>query len=196
MRVIIYDTEELNNDELFFKEYELVTEQRRSKIDRIKNRSDRNMSLGAGILEREYADGWKHHNLSHSHGMAVIALSDRMVGTDIEPVRTGNTGNTRNTRNIKIAKRFFCPEETEYVLKAGDEGFFRIWTLKEAFMKATGRGMALGLDSFCIDVSGKDIAVRQNFDDGGWIFSEFRQNEFLVAVCGKESVEKMEGFVL
>lgn len=187
MRVIIYDTAELNSDLIFQREYAEVYEERREKIDRIRSRDGKNMSLGAGILEKRFGVLQPCFNLSHSHGMAVIAVSGSRVGVDIEPVRKAN---------ISVARRFFCPGELQYVLENGDTGFFRIWTLKEAFMKATGKGMALGLDSFCIDISDNKVSVRQDFDNGGWIFSEFRQGDFLVAVCGKESVEKLETFVL
>ena len=56
---------------------------------------------------------------------------------------------------LDLAERFFCREEYEAVLMRETEEerrdcFFRYWVLKESFIKATGRGMALPLNSFSI----------------------------------------------
>lgn len=88
-----------------------------------------------------------HFNLSHSGEWAVCAISDQPVGVDIERCIEGRA---------QIAERFFHKEEVRYLrLLAGreqDQGFCRLWTLKESFVKATGRGLALPLRSFCVSV--------------------------------------------
>lgn len=187
MRAIILDTEKLNEDPVFEREYALVSPERQMKIDRIKNRNGKNMSLGAGILEKNFAGNYSYSNLSHSHGMAGIVLSDERAGIDIEQIRQSD---------IKVAERFFCPDECRFVYENGDTGFFRIWTLKEAFMKATGKGLALGLESFCVCPTEQGVMISQHYDDSLWVFSEFRSHDFCIAVCGKEKVEKLETFVI
>ncbi|MCR5421453.1 MAG: 4'-phosphopantetheinyl transferase superfamily protein [Lachnospiraceae bacterium] len=80
-----------------------------------------------------------HFSLSHSGDYAVCVLNDSPIGIDIESFR-------ENTDNI--AKRFFSPKELKYSKDV--PGFFKIWTLKESFMKITGLGMRLPLDYFYV----------------------------------------------
>ena len=68
-----------------------------------------------------------HFNLSHAGTCVVCAVSDRPVGIDIERPR-------KNA--IKVAERFFTQAECDWI------GFARIWTLKEAYAKLTGDGIA------------------------------------------------------
>jgi 4'-phosphopantetheinyl transferase len=78
-------------------------------------------------------------NLSHSSGRLVIALSEgRSVGVDIERVRCEMDW-------LPVARRCFSSEELESLLTLPVEqrvsDFFKVWTCKEAFLKATGQGL-------------------------------------------------------
>ncbi len=89
-----------------------------------------------------------HFNLSHSGSMAVYAVSrTREVGIDIERVDPKFEGN--------IPEHFFSRAEIAGLRSlprdAQLEAFFRCWTRKEAYLKARGEGLAIGLWSF--DVS-------------------------------------------
>lgn len=73
-----------------------------------------------------------HFNLSHAGNYVVCAVSDKAVGVDIE----------RQRKNvIRVAKRFFTQAECDWI---GNDSlkFSRIWTLKEAYAKLTGEGIA------------------------------------------------------
>lgn len=96
-------------------------------------------------------------NVSHSHGAAVVALTRvRPVGVDVERVR-----DTKDADGL--VARFFAEEErAEYrSLPPGDRlrAFFRGWTRKEAFIKATGEGLGTPLDSFAVSL-GPDVPPR------------------------------------
>lgn len=85
-------------------------------------------------------------NLSHSGDLVLVAIaSHREVGVDIEYVRADFDWKP-------IAARFFAPGEVEALEglppDAGREGFFLYWTVKEAYMKALGRGLTLPPGSF------------------------------------------------
>ena len=55
----------------------------------------------------------------------------------------------RKVEPLKLAERFFSASEAEAVRSGGKEVFFRLWTRKEAYIKALGVGIAgVGLDSF------------------------------------------------
>jgi 4'-phosphopantetheinyl transferase len=78
-------------------------------------------------------------NLSHSDELALFAFcSEGLIGVDIEHLRP-------STNVVALSKRFFTPREHQRICKASDRAvdeFFRLWTYKEAYLKATGEGLA------------------------------------------------------
>ena len=94
-----------------------------------------------------------HFNLSHSHGLALYAVTKgREVGIDLERIRS-------DVRVAEIAGRFFPPAEaaTLQALPADmqRQAFFRSWTRKEASIKARGEGL-LSLDRFELQPSSEE----------------------------------------
>jgi 4'-phosphopantetheinyl transferase len=78
-------------------------------------------------------------NLAHSGGLALYAVAaGRDVGVDVECVRA-------TLGAMRIAERFFAPAEIAWLREqpeaARQTAFFRLWTCKEAFLKATGEGV-------------------------------------------------------
>ncbi len=89
-------------------------------------------------------------NLSHSQGLALYAFSRRgPLGIDVEHLRP-------KVASAQIARRFFAPQEVAALdLIEPDrhtEAFFTCWTRKEAYLKARGEGLSLGLDSFAVSL--------------------------------------------
>lgn len=187
-------TSVLRDAALYRTAYEAASEERRLRADRVASGKNRRLLLGAEILLRHalsdvgfggeapefvYGANGKpylkdcgdvYFNLSHSGEYVLCALSDREVGCDIEKLRKAD---------VKLAKRYFCPEEYDHILSAGDEArqrelFFRYWTLKESFIKTTGQGLHLPLNAFCIQMDGKRAAAQQRFDGEAYSFAEFR----------------------
>ena len=98
-------------------------------------------------------------NWSHSGDRAVLAVGRAIVpGIDLERRRP-------RPRALDIAERYFDP--TEAAALAGlpeserDEAFLRLWTAKEAVLKALGRGLAFGLHRLCITPAGEPLALRR-----------------------------------
>lgn len=76
-------------------------------------------------------------NLSHSQDLAVYAVAlDRPLGIDVEYLRPLKDA-------LSLAKRWFTPKEYAEILQHSDptKTFFRFWTAKEAYLKATGAGL-------------------------------------------------------
>ena len=83
-------------------------------------------------------------NLSHSHGLALYAVGWRCrVGVDLEYQRSMSD-------LVQLAKRFFSKSEAAAILALPavrqQTAFFRCWTAREAYLKATGEGLA-GLET-------------------------------------------------
>jgi len=85
-------------------------------------------------------------NISHSGGIALLAFArKREIGIDVEQIR--------NDFDVEaIARRFFSAHEQEQLAALPKEkrfdSFFRCWTRKEAYIKATGDGLSLSLHQF------------------------------------------------
>ena len=108
------------------------------------------------LVEKDTA-GMLDFNLSHSGGVALYAFArDRQIGIDIECLRPVSEVE-------QIAKRFFCEREYEELRALPptqqQNAFFRYWTLKEAYIKATGRGLSLPLDQFEVSLASGESAV-------------------------------------
>jgi 4'-phosphopantetheinyl transferase len=121
-------------------------------------------AYGKPALDGEFRGSTLRFNLSHSHGVALYALTEgREIGVDVEHERADFAGKD-------IAERFFSPLEVEVLCGLAEDdrvaGFFRCWTRKEAYIKATGRGLSQPLDGFDVTLEpGDDVALLRT-DDG------------------------------
>ncbi|WP_189415023.1 4'-phosphopantetheinyl transferase family protein [Cellvibrio zantedeschiae] len=97
-----------------------------------------------------------HFNLSHCNTLAVLAVSKHgELGIDIE------TAGRRDF--MKIAKRFFHESEFNALqnrpITERENLFYKYWTLKEAFFKATGGGISTGLDRIIFQFDQENISA-------------------------------------
>ena len=112
-------------------------------------------NLREGRQGKPYIEGFDPFSISHSGNSWAVLIADRECGLDIQ--------NERSCDYLSIAHRFFaredaalvsgaCSAEGEAVAPARSE-FFRIWTRREAFVKAIGSSVvredypALGTNS-------------------------------------------------
>jgi len=105
-------------------------------------------------------------NISHSKDMIAVAFSNNEIGIDIEKLRKCNT---------KIANRYFAKAEIDYIncsVFNKNKRFFEIWTKKEAFLKKSGTGITVPLNSF--DVTSEEISKD---------IKTFIRKDFIVSVC-------------
>ena len=128
-------------------------------------------------------------NISHAEGMvgvAVLARAGAELGFDLEPFD--------RTVDLAVAKRYFRPEEVAWLdsLAAAERprGFMRLWTLKEAFIKATGEGLSRDLASFWFETAPPRIHFAVPADGstagpaGEWSFEQRVLDGGFVAACG------------
>ena len=169
-RLYLADTGPLCDQEVYGRLYENASPERRAKADSFKFLKDRRLSIAAaalldsglsvfGLREKDMEYGFNeygkpfflnapevHFSLSHSGTKVAVAFSDSEVGCDIEQIED---------IEMDVAKNFFHPEEYAFVLCQASEqerldAFYRIWTLKESYMKATGKGMSLSPVAFSV----------------------------------------------
>lgn len=156
----IADISPLRDGIIYRKYYDEAPVFRREKADQLCFPQDRAQSIGAwALLERmrkEYGAGPDQvFNLSHSGDYVLCSLSagaEVKVGCDVETVKEAR---------MKVARRFFLPAEADWIegqpsQRQEAEAFYRMWVLKESFMKAVRRGMGLDMKSFEIGFDRED----------------------------------------
>ncbi|MEC5160914.1 MULTISPECIES: 4'-phosphopantetheinyl transferase family protein [unclassified Janthinobacterium] len=126
-------------------------------------------------------------NLSHTQGMVVLGLTRRMaLGVDVENM-------AHRTAPLDVAERFFSRAEVAQLhalpVAQRQERFFRLWTLKESYIKARGLGLSIPLDRFGFDFTEEGVAKMSidrelNDDSANWRFWQCRPSaDHLLAVC-------------
>lgn len=177
--------------------YEAVSQSRKDKIDFYRFDKDKKLSAGAYLLLKKLLDEENitnplfktkkygkayisnheniHFNLSHSGKIVLCAISDMEVGVDVEYVDS--------EIDLDIAKHYFYNSEYENIMNAENppEEFFKYWVLKESYMKYTGLGMNLKLDSFEIIIK-DEIRLKNN---EALKFNLFNIKNYKIAIASK-----------
>jgi 4'-phosphopantetheinyl transferase len=113
-------------------------------------------------------------NLSHSTGIVVIAFSlGRDVGIDVEFV-------DQDVDPMHIARSQFSVAEAQMLESLPEtrrrQTFFALWTLKEAYIKATGDGLSLPLSQFAFSLDPPTVSFSSQVEDSPNHWS-FRQDQ-------------------
>lgn len=179
---------------------ENIWQERKEKILSYKFENGRKESLGSALMLQKvlfqnnltpqnikYGQNGKpeieglHFNISHSKNFVICSVSENPVGCDIEKIRSIKSG---------FEKRFFTQNEVSYLDKfSGEEKlkqFFRLWTMKESYMKFTGDGMKLALNRFEVIIE-DSVKV---FRDGILIPCFIKEYEFLdycISICAQKN---------
>jgi 4'-phosphopantetheinyl transferase len=124
-------------------------------------------------------------NVSHADGIVVCAVTrGRELGVDVERV---------DRVSSNVAEDFFAPCEVAALRAmppaAQPERFLDYWTLKEAYIKARGMGLALALHEFWIRFDPLVLEVANGDDPQRWQLAQLRLPDHLIAVC----VERGDG---
>lgn len=115
-------------------------------------------SNGKPALIPSYGGDTLRFNLSHSYGLALYAVTrDQGIGIDLEYVRT-------NIPWQEMAEQFFSSRENGMLrslpVDLQPKAFFNCWTRKEAYIKATGKGLSIPLNQFDVSlVPGEPAAL-------------------------------------
>ncbi len=145
---------------------------------------------GKPALAGEFARSGLHFNLSHAGQRVILAVARVPVGVDIEHTRRSNDV-------MAIADRHFYGVELDELQAFAEheqrERFFDYWTLKEAYMKARGEGIALGLQNFAFTLAGSEqiqlhLSAHIDDDPAQWQFhSNTPEPEYRLALAYRSS---------
>lgn len=197
--VYALDLEKLKEPKDYPQIFEGLPEYRKKKIESFRNPNGRRESFGAGILlqmvcrrhgrsDQEILEGEHgkpeiegfYFNLSHSGNMVLCVVSESPVGCDIEKIETPT---------LKIAKRFFTENENIYLDHFEEnekaEEFFRLWTMKEAYVKMTGEGLTCSLKDFEIQID-DEIQIYRDQILQSCCVKEYSVSGYKVSVCATE----------
>ncbi len=124
-------------------------------------------------------------NVSHSDAYVVIAISKFKIGIDIEK---------NKIIDFAIAKRFFTKKEYQYInsfIAEADKinAFYMLWTLKESYVKALGKGLSIPLNSFEFNFD-KGIHIKNQKENIQFLFSSTRLYEYTLSLSHKEKIIK------
>ncbi|MGV8835344.1 4'-phosphopantetheinyl transferase family protein [Cellvibrio sp.] len=139
-----------------------------------------------------------HFSLSHSGHWALLAVGKtELIGIDIEAV-----GTTRDL--IGIAESYYHPHEFAQLQalagSAQHDYFYRLWTLKEAFFKATGTGISAGLEKIAFGLTGDKISVQiaAALDEDGdeWKFHQWTLSslDYCALACKSRQPQQVNWF--
>lgn len=132
-------------------------------------------------------------NVAHTAGMALLVFGQSgALGVDIEKVRPRKELDA-------VAREHFCPAERRYILeaagpdfadtiaesRAGQQAFYRVWTKKEAYIKALGSGFLTDLRSFEVRAARRACLAQSSRGDAErWELQQLNPGPgYIGAVC-------------
>lgn len=116
-----------------------------------------------------------HFSISHSGDYALCAVSGSEIGVDIEKIRAVHPR----------AHEKFCTENESRYISGSENGFFKIWTLKEAYFKCIGTGLGADIKDVSFEINNSEIICSEK----GYEFSFFPIDEnYICSVCKKKEL--------
>ncbi len=138
-------------------------------------------------------------NLSHTNGLTVLAVTlEHELGVDVESL-------TRKVDILKLAERYFSQQEFHELaaldVKEFNQHFFNLWTLKEAYIKACGMGLAIPLKDFSFHFNNNKLRI--SFDEARadnpelWQFWQFvHKSKFEIALAIKLNQKQVQNKII
>ena len=189
-------------DPLFVPEMlDTLPEERQQRVHKMKQEKSRKQSMGVGLLLQKVLalyhmqdsqvivgehgkpmiDGLEF-NLSHSGSLVLCAVSDRPVGCDVEELREAPRG---------VAERHFSDSEQAYLSQFSEEEydkeFFRLWTMKESYVKMTGEGLRVPFEEYELVIEGAEVRVIRKGEMQECYLHKVDLQGHLISICSESS---------
>jgi len=122
-----------------------------------------------------------HFNLAHSGGIVCCIVDNFPVGIDVELI---------SPIDLDIAFNFFSSKECFNLsnLPANEQikYFYKLWVLKESYIKAEGKGLSISLNSFSFGINNNQISLK-NRNSSKWDFALYYINtnaqKYQLGIC-------------
>lgn len=122
-----------------------------------------------------FEDSRIHFSVSHSGEFWACAFSDAPIGLDLQQHKA--------CAMSSITRRFFHPQETDWLQATDYADFFAVWAAKESYVKYTGEGITDAFSAFCVVNNG----TISHCNDAAFEYLPFRE-EYTLCVCTPEAV--------
>ena len=187
-----------------------ISPAQRARIERLARESDRRRTLAAEVLMRRVLSSHLgvsegeiivernqfnkpflpgadiFFNLSHSADRVACAVDTAPLGVDLEKIRPLPEMMGIVTRYFSAGEQLTlesCPEPDRL------DCFFMLWTLKESFVKAAGKGLSIPLDSFSVRITGDGSAFLEDHpEESKWSLRSYSVGiHYRLALCAATS---------
>ena len=109
-----------------------------------------------------------------------IAVSESLVGIDIQ-----------ETKNIKdgMYRKVVQPKEQSLIGEDKQRDFLRLWSLKESYVKAEGKGLRIPMKDYYFEKENECYFVNYGGQKQAWTFNieETLVEGYYISVCGMET---------
>jgi 4'-phosphopantetheinyl transferase len=128
-------------------------------------------------------NGQIQFNLSHSGEWVVIACDKYNLGVDVEKMNLNF--------DIGIVEKFYATSEMQALNKISNQSgrstfFYKLWVLKESYIKAIGRGLHCPLNSITFEIDAQVITACEGDDKNAlpWNFQLYQlAPDYYCAIC-------------
>ena len=175
--------------------------ERQKRIHNMKQEKSRKQSMGVGLLLQKVlalyhmqdsdvfvdehgkpkVEGLEF-SLSHSGNLVLCAVSEEPVGCDVEELRKAPKG---------VAERYFSDAEQAYLSHFSadehDREFFRIWTMKESYVKMTGEGLRVSFEAYEIAMEDTGARVIRHGEMQSCYLSTMELEGHIMSICAESS---------
>lgn len=115
-----------------------------------------------------------HFNISHCEEMVSCVVGTTQVGIDIERIRPFPNGVMKKVCSLQ-------EQESIHLAVNAQKQFFKLWTLKESYIKAVGKGLQLPMKCVVFNYT-EDGRIESNQED--YVFRQIVMDEqYIVSVC-------------
>lgn len=120
-------------------------------------------------------------NVSHSGEYLAIAVSESPVGVDLQKMKEIREG---------MYRKVVMPKERMLITeKERQKDFIRLWTLKESFTKAEGKGLRISMKDYYFEKENNSYFVNYGGQRQSWLFNIEKTliPDYVISVCGLEN---------